>query len=466
MTALEQPVEKLRSRWMELSPARRSPGKRYFSRQPDATDQNADVASLLGAESELLKALKAAQLDSQATHEPQCELYLSPGSQVVEELCWKGTRVVWSKGNTVHNVFDFRDEGVDGGIVLQALFASFRLHQQDVPQKKRKQNRQQASARDQFYGPFVVPAPHVWSDERQRSGPRVKQSANTSERALCVFLRDLLYLYFPVTGETYHIHMPFLLSRAWSMENGLLIERNTHKDEASSSVPVLYSLTDPYDETRTVSTCDSFSTSPLASTSKASTHSLEKATPQGSFSSFLSPYEAIVYCSTAMHGDPHIIVTHNSSDLKVSIYTYQILSEPYTSTSARAASIPQRDDMEEDDLSQFAHGDPRRGLEDLRANTTLAPDKRRVEQSMNIDRMPLDREPSTAGGHAAAADISGDRTQIDHQAEVDEAVSVQSVVWCQKIWERNFDLPKYGIYYHSTLKCSQISQAELQRIHL
>ena len=426
---------------MRLSPAQSSPGKLYFSRNHLVQSQDAEINAILAnePESDLLKALKAAQPDSNSTQEPETTLHLPLGSSVAEELCWKGTSVVWSKGNVVHNVFDFRNEGTEGGLVVKALFGWFDLSD---PSSASKQSKFKAETRNDLFGPFLKPADRPWSDESHQKPQQASQQAVGLQRAICVFLRDLLHLYFPMSGETYTINMPFLSARAWALDVGLLLERATQKGESDRSVPVMYSFTDPFDELRVASTCETFATTVSADNKAVSP------LPAGALATFLELQEKIIFCSRGINSDPKVLVTHNAENCKVSLYQYTTLLEPLPNKAKRFQPNLSAAANGESDISQFAPGDPRRGLEDLRGNTTLAPglDKRSraVDQSMNIDRMPLDREPSIMlyghTGHMGVGDGIGNGTAVDHMNDIEEEDEQgESNFWLHKMWSRTFD---------------------------
>lgn len=196
---------------------------------------------------------------------------------VLEELTWSGSRVVWTLGNSIERVFDF-DATADASYaskasltVRQALWTNFLC---EAPGNHNNSNSSKSShppsssaqghsidkARELF-GPFASPLAASWTDAR----PLKSDNAGAPLvpfNAICVFLAESLHIFFPSTGRSFVLHMPFLLKRAWSLpETGLLLERHLEADEQASpasfgldaTLPTLYSLKDPFDEMRFVS---------------------------------------------------------------------------------------------------------------------------------------------------------------------------------------------------------------------
>ncbi|CAH7686325.1 hypothetical protein PPACK8108_LOCUS20963, partial [Phakopsora pachyrhizi] len=180
-----------------------------------------------------------------------------------EQLSWKGSTLIWSKGTTIYKKFDYshpqnrpshfnlsHQSNSSTKHIQQALFALF-----DPPDSKPLSNPEdpllngpldahfsfeeelsfQSTSEAQNHNRdisnqnhnFSCPdSPHhfePWSDNRSSQRSRC-DSSNSTVRGLCVLLSDILKVYLE-TGEEYSLAIPFPIQRMWPIERGLMIMR-------------------------------------------------------------------------------------------------------------------------------------------------------------------------------------------------------------------------------------------------
>ncbi|POV99511.1 hypothetical protein PSTT_13741 [Puccinia striiformis] len=160
-----------------------------------------------------------------------------------EELCWKASTLIWSKGSLILRKFDYSTTNSSSSQdatpttsrqhVIQALFAYF-----DPPSSTQSSSSATSSDhlgaslpfQDQIHSTQFetskTPSSEPWSDNRltQRSDQqkRWRASTTTPVRALCVLLSEVFKIYFD-TGEEYTLTVPFPIQRAWPIERGVMM---------------------------------------------------------------------------------------------------------------------------------------------------------------------------------------------------------------------------------------------------
>jgi hypothetical protein len=181
---------------------------------------------------------------------------LEPDEENSESLGWSSTRVVWSRGSSIHRIFEFSPPADS---VLQACFVLFEPAPSPVRPRQLGENSETAKERQSLFGAFAEPAPPAWQEDRRpipTADSQLEREPRRPRRALCIVQRDLLNVYFSDGDETF-IPTPWPVSRVWPADIGLVIER---ADSAHHQSPFLYSLREPLDEIRPIS-----SRSPLTS---------------------------------------------------------------------------------------------------------------------------------------------------------------------------------------------------------
>ncbi|KAA1069674.1 Anaphase-promoting complex subunit 1 [Puccinia graminis f. sp. tritici] len=169
-----------------------------------------------------------------------------------EELCWKASTLIWSKGSLIFRKFDYSTTNssfsqdstptTSRQHVIQALFAYFDPPSSTDPSTTgTPADHLQAhlSFEDQLEStPFeksknpsrtsylqTTPT-EPWSDNRltQRSDQqkRWRSSTTTPVRALCVLLSEVFKIYFD-TGEEYTLAVPFPIQKVWPIERGVMM---------------------------------------------------------------------------------------------------------------------------------------------------------------------------------------------------------------------------------------------------
>lgn len=175
-----------------------------------------------------------------------------------DELCWKGSKLIWSRRSLIHRTFDYSSNkpslaqdsnpNSSGQHVIQALFAYFDPpastpsptagdYPKLVSHLPTSDDREPSSTQfDATYGPSPSPhfdptPPEPWSDNRlaQRSDRlrRWRSSTDSPVRALCVLLSEALKIYFD-TGEEYTLAVPFPIQKIWPIERGVMLMKKTN----------------------------------------------------------------------------------------------------------------------------------------------------------------------------------------------------------------------------------------------
>ncbi|PLW23072.1 hypothetical protein PCASD_10528 [Puccinia coronata f. sp. avenae] len=156
-----------------------------------------------------------------------------------EELCWKASTLIWSKGSLIFRKFDYSttnsslaQDSTFRQHVIQALFAYF-----DPPSLTSPTTSLDFASGDHLPTPLSFQeqaqstqpskfSAEPWSDNRltQRSDQqkRWRSSNATPVRALCVLLSEVMKIYFD-TGEEYTLAVPFPIQKAWPIERGVMM---------------------------------------------------------------------------------------------------------------------------------------------------------------------------------------------------------------------------------------------------
>ncbi|KAH9812049.1 hypothetical protein DFH28DRAFT_1031872 [Melampsora americana] len=155
-----------------------------------------------------------------------------------EELVWKASQLIWSKGSIIYRKFDYSDPAIphDGDSnqnhIIQALFAYF-----DHPSSQLSNHNSQHSNLPQFSSSSSKNPQSFqpWSDNRPLKSFNLT-SSQSSVRALCVLLLDVLKIYYP-TGEEYTIAVPFPIAKLWPIERGILAMKKPISIQATPFIP-------------------------------------------------------------------------------------------------------------------------------------------------------------------------------------------------------------------------------------
>jgi len=166
-----------------------------------------------------------------------------------EELCWKASTLIWSKGSLIFRKFDYSTTNssltqdatptTSRQHVIQALFAYFDPPSSTSPLATALDPTSDLPTPLSFFQDTLestqserskntshcFPA-EPWSDNRltQRSEQqkRWRSSTATPVRALCVLLSEVFKIYFD-TGEEYTLAVPFPIQKVWPIERGVMM---------------------------------------------------------------------------------------------------------------------------------------------------------------------------------------------------------------------------------------------------
>jgi Anaphase-promoting complex subunit 1 len=215
-------------------------------REPPPTSAVADD-SVDHADSPLLASLRAIRTGEKSSHSDRIFTFESEIAN--EHLAWSSTRVVWSRGSSIHRVLEFTPPADP---VLQACFVSFGPVPTPAQPQTLGQNSGAAKERQHLFGVFVESAPPAWQEDRRpipTLDTRPGKERDRLRTGICVVQRDLLDIYLS-DGNQVSIPTPWPVSRVWPADVGLVIER---ADSSHHQSPFLYSLREPLDEIRPVS---------------------------------------------------------------------------------------------------------------------------------------------------------------------------------------------------------------------
>jgi anaphase-promoting complex subunit 1 len=339
--------------------------------------------------------------------------FTAPGSRkgkevevvpIIEELSWTKSRVIWAKGGSIYRTFTFKEHGQD---VVQALFAWFEV---SVPTESTS-----SSSTTTFddttstFGPFQRPPPPVWTDDALALpvDPTASQPPPVIrlERSLVIFLADIAFVY-PPSGGTFPFQLPFHLRRAWAMDKGILLEREREGKEVFGApggehiaeLATLYSLLNPADEIKVVSSTPSLSNLFSTSTSEYAM-AAHPTTPVQDLS------DRIIFASDRRDGSEPILVSVNRRSMSVSVWSYgrvdtelsgtfNLNDEAGTEEMSKGTSRD-KDHMDDIPPSSRPGGSYKRKRSSVGNVSTLP--------SNSNDRERLQRRPSTVNGIATGA---------------------------------------------------------------
>lgn len=231
----------------------------------------------------------------------------------MEELSWTKRKVVWTRGGSIYRTYTFVEQEQD---VVQALFAWFEVEDRNTttPTQSVPQNDNPST-----FGPFRRPPPPAWTDDPLAlpvdPTPTLPSPSTHLERSLIIFLSDIAFVY-PPSGGSHPFQLPFHLRRAWAMDKGILMERAKEGKEVlgemSAELPTLYSLLNPADEIKVVSSASALSN--LFSTTYAQAKSPTE--PVQDFQ------DRLVFASDRRDGSEPILVSVNKRTRKISVLAY------------------------------------------------------------------------------------------------------------------------------------------------
>lgn len=316
----------------------------------------------------------------------------------LEELSWTGSSVVWARGGTVVRTYTFASQGQD---VSQALFAYF-----PVPSEPSSPVASTSAIRtdDATFSPFRRPPPPAWTDDPLalpiHPTPSLPSAPPSLERHLVIFLSDIAFAYSP-SGGSVPFQLPFHLRRAWAMDRGILLERAEEGGEGDQAeMATLYSLLDPSEEMKVVSTtCSLSQLFPSRTTSTASPPAQPIAT--GPTEPIQDLQDRIIFVSSRTDGSEPVLVSANASTGKISIWAYaqleDALDEPASTTAEKGKG---KEKAAAKPLPALGVGGDRSLSSGKRKRSSFA---NASSASISLgDRDRLQRRPSGVGGAGGA----------------------------------------------------------------
>ncbi|ORY54085.1 hypothetical protein BCR35DRAFT_310470 [Leucosporidium creatinivorum] len=305
----------------------------------------------------------------------------------LEQLSWSGSTVTWSKGGATYRSFSFTQHHQP---VIQALFAYWpppAPPSTPTPQPSTSQTRLDDAS---TFGPFHPSPPPPWTDDPLALPTTPTPSQPTADpslqRYLVVFLADVAYAY-PPSGGAIPFQLPFHLKRAWPMDHGILLERAAEGDElfhptSVAEMATLYSLLDPTDEIKVVS-----STSSLANLfPSSSTTPPPPPTAEGPSLPFQDLSERLIFASDRTDGSEPLLVTSNAQQGKISVWAYARVPPSIIEEEAAAAPTSDKGKGKEREilspsLSRHSHHPDRSNTSATTNTTTLNGSSKRKRPS-------------------------------------------------------------------------------------
>ncbi|KAI4225951.1 MAG: hypothetical protein L6R40_008323 [Gallowayella cf. fulva] len=158
------------------------------------------------------------------------------GEYVEEDLVVTDHCVVWSRGGTVQRVFRF---DADKEHIIQALFARFPLGLKRVSRAIDHQNGERGTTPDtraeqQRTPPRKAPSrghsTNTKPEQADAGFSKTTPSSSDKHRALVVILKTQAHVFF-LTGTSHVVHLPFEVEAAFSLPEGILLQRKALLDE-------------------------------------------------------------------------------------------------------------------------------------------------------------------------------------------------------------------------------------------
>lgn len=322
----------------------------------------------------------------------------------LEELSWTGASVVWARGGTVHRTYTFASQGQN---VTQALFAYF-----PVPSEPSSPVASTSATRtdDATFSPFRRPPPPAWTDDPLalpiHPTPSLPSAPAVLERHLVIFLSDIAFAYSP-SGGSVPFQLPFHLRRAWAMDKGILLERAEEGGESGQAeMATLYSLLDPSEEMKVVSTTLSLSRLFPSSPTSPNSHLSSAALPTRPIATdptepIQDLQDRIVFVSSRTDGSEPVLISANASKGKIGIWTYaqleDALDEPASATTDKGKG---KEKASAKPLPALGAGD--RSLSSGKRKRSSFANASSASISLG-DRDRLQRRPSAVGGAGIGA---------------------------------------------------------------
>lgn len=322
------------------------------------------------------------------------------GTGPVEELSWSRHRVVWSRGGAVYRTFNY-DE--DNQQVVQALFVDLQVSGAEQSDAATFDPVASTSAvtldslqgpSDPFsssFGPYRQRNPTAWSDDPlplPTDPPKGDKSPETtSERHLVVILSATLIFAYPASGGAIPIHFPFRIRRAWSLDEGMLVEgaestRTGPADHGAANggdSSGLYTLMSPFDEFKPVCARSSGDDSGPLDRS-------ERPPSLGNLRHTLASDGQVIFCSAGRDGAPAILVTAGGPEKELKIWSYSRL--PKTVDEGTIPPVA-------DNAAPFS---PQNQSSHLSAFETAPSPRDLSRQDIGAASSPMSRGPSSLSG--------------------------------------------------------------------
>lgn len=325
-------------------------------KQPEQQQQSIPIST----RTPLLQSLLKVSRQSISTTPSNCHSYIvssfdvnqigdSSANTPIEELSWSENKVIWSKGSTIYRTYSFKEQGQR---VTQALFATFEVYEnKSTPNEASPIASTSAKSLDHHhsFGPFHRTPPPAWTDDPLplpiHPTPTQTASPPKLERFLVIFLSDIAFAY-PPGGSSIPFQLPFHLRRAWALDIGLLLERAQEGGElfdeddpegGEGELPTLYSLLDPADEIKAVSSTGILKG--LFPSTKLSVPN-PKLSKGGNSEPIQDLKEGIVFVSDRKDGSEPILVSLNKRSKRISVWSYgKVIEENLKEKSGKGKGV-------------------------------------------------------------------------------------------------------------------------------
>ncbi|MBW0468810.1 hypothetical protein O181_008525 [Austropuccinia psidii MF-1] len=165
-----------------------------------------------------------------------------------EQLTWKGSCLIWSKGTSIYRKFDFSASNQNSSLkssrqhVIQALFTYFDSpHSNPSSTSQSSLNLDHSQTLPSNSNPFYR-SPEPWSDNQSsnRLAHQIKSWTSSPKkpiRGLCVLLSEVFKIYLE-TGEEYTLAVPFPIQKIWPVERGIILMKKSTSVRPRAFIPI------------------------------------------------------------------------------------------------------------------------------------------------------------------------------------------------------------------------------------
>ena len=161
-----------------------------------------------------------------------------------EELLTTQSCVVWSRAGVVQRVFRF---DIEGEAVVQALLTRFStsLNERGNPAAIVKPHSSALATndgdnkpKDVQPGSYAKNRPQKQTNSSSGFPPNISSSSASHERALVVILKTQAHIFY-LSGTSHIVHLPFEVSAAFALPQGVLFQRKIIKRVQAEPTPIL-----------------------------------------------------------------------------------------------------------------------------------------------------------------------------------------------------------------------------------